>query len=187
MLTDLELIEEIAGDNMAAFRTLYYRHVDHVFGLVTRIMGPCRADIEDVVQEVFVQTFRSLSNFQGHAKFSTWLHRVALNVCYSQLRRVSSCDIPAEEKAHSQHVWGVSEDQIDARRKVAEIYRLIDAMPTKNRMVFVLREFQGLTLAEIAETLDTPLNTVASRLRRSREALMRSLAETVSQDKGEER
>lgn len=184
-LTDMELIEETRANNMAAFRTLYYRHVDRVFALVTRVLGPRQSDIEDVVQEVFIQAHRSLTHFQGNAKFSTWLHRLALNVCYSHIRRRSRSEHVDDKGTVPAYIPGMSEGRIDARRTVQELYRLIDTLPPKNHEVFVLRELQGLTLAEIAETLEIPLHTAASRLRRGREALMRAFSERAHQQRGE--
>ena len=183
-LTDFELLEEIKSGNMAAFRTLYYRHVDGVFGLVTRILGPGRADREDVVQEVFFQAHRSLGRFEGRSSVSTWLHRIAVNVAYSHLRHhtdkasLTSGELPAIQSA------GDGERRVDARRAVQRMYALLDELSPKSRLVFTLYEFEGMTLERISDVLDIPLHTAASRLRRSRERLMQAMLPTVVSDEG---
>ena len=182
-LTDRELIEEIRSGNTAAFRTFYYRHVDPVFGVVTRILGPARSDREDVVQEVFFQVHRSISRYRGDSSVSTWLYRIAANVAYSALRKpLPPVPVDAEPSAGAVHAEG----HVDARRKILRMYTLIDTLSHKNRMVFTLHEFEGLTLDRIAEVLDIPLHTAAARLRRSREHLMTELMnDSVPASEGE--
>ena len=180
-MTDLELVQEIKQGNNAAFRAIYYRHVDNVFGLVTRILGPSRADREDVVQEVFLSTHKSISRFRGDSSFSTWLHRVTINTAYSHLRRsIKKTEVPSDKAISTACTFDVGESRIDARRSVQRMYEILDRLSPKNRIVFVLYEFQGLTLNGISETLDIPLHTAASRLRRSRESLMQGFRTRAS-------
>lgn len=182
--TDFELVEEIRGGNMAAFRTLYFRNVDHVYGLVTRILGPSRADRDDVVQEIFFQAHRSLHRFQGRSSVSTWLHRIAVNVTYSHLRRSVEREIPATDSMPVIESAAHGEGCLDARRAVLKMYGLLDRLTPKNRIVFTLYEFEGLTLEKISDVLDIPLHTAASRLRRSRERLMEALQPRSISGKG---
>jgi RNA polymerase sigma-70 factor, ECF subfamily len=178
-LDDNELIAEIGRRNMAAFRILYYRHVDSVYGLVSRLIGNSRLDVEDLVQEIFIQVHRSLGKFQGNASFATWLHRVAVNVCCTHLRKRSTFgEVPDKTGTPEQVMVENREARLDARRKLREMFALIEGMSLENRTVFVLYELQGATLAEIAEILEVPIHTAASRLRRSREYLMRAVART---------
>lgn len=176
--TDEELVEDVLAGKTPAFQALYYRHVDRIFGLVTRILGPMRPEREDVVQEIFFQAHRSLSNFKGDATFSTWLHRIGINVAYSQIRKQASRqEYSVENLPLTASTSDQSEDRADARRKILQLYELLNDMQPKNRIVFVLYEFEGLTLDKISSALDLPLHTVASRLRRSRAALLKALAE----------
>ncbi|MDJ0763569.1 MAG: RNA polymerase sigma factor [Myxococcota bacterium] len=184
--TDAELVHEVTQGNMVAFRSLYYRHVDNVFSLVTRILGPFRTEREDVVQEVFFQVYRSIGRFKGESSFATWVHRIAINVTYSYLRRPRlSKQALTPTALNTLSTRDMSENKIDARRAVQQMYALLEQLSVKNRVVFILYEFQGLTLDQIAQTLKIPLNTASSRLRRSRETLMQALAVNTSLNTGE--
>ncbi len=179
-LSDIELIEEIRGGNAAAFRTFYYRHVDYIFGVTTRILGPSRTDREDVVQEIFFQAYRSMKGFRGESNVTTWLYRIATNVSYSVLRKPR---LPLHEDTEQPTRTAETERVVDARRKVLRMYALVDALSLKNRMVFTLHEFEGLTLERIAEVLRIPLHTAAARLRRSREQLMENMMSASARTK----
>lgn len=176
-LTDIALIEQIRAGNTAAFRTFYYRHVDHIFAMTSRILGPLRADREDVVQEIFFQAYRAMNHFKGEAAVTTWLYRIAANVSYSALRKPRPpVPVDADPAADVQSAEG----RVDARRKVLRMYALIESLSPKNRIVFTLHEFEGLTLENIAEVLNIPLHTAAARLRRSREQIMEALMKPSS-------
>src|SRR5215469_4393824 len=100
MADEEPLVARAATGDTAAFRQLYERHRGDVARLVYRMLG-ARADFEDVVQEVFVQVYRSLKDFRGQAKFSTWLHRVTVNVVLmhrrsARSRPVFTDSLPAE-------------------------------------------------------------------------------------------
>ena len=183
--TDDELVDLVKEGNAAAFRTLYYRHVDRVFAVVSRILGPGRTDRDDVVQEIFLQTYRSIGRFKGESSFGTWLHRVAINVAYSHIRRKSRReDMGSDYRVSSVPDERFDEKRIDARRAVKLMFDMLERLAAKNRIVFVLYEFEGLTLDEISRYLDTPINTVASRLRRSRKILMQAVSEGIPLSKG---
>lgn len=183
--TDVELVSLVKEGNAAAFRTLYYRHVDRIFAVVTRILGPRRVDRDDVVQEVFLQTYRSIGSFKAESTFATWVYRIAINVAYTHLRRKSvTMEMSSDERISIVPDNDIDERRVDARRAIKTMFDLLDGLKPKNRIVFVLYEFEGLTLDEISRHLDTPINTVASRLRRSRETLMQAVAGEMSLSKG---
>ena len=184
-LSDMELVNEVRKRNMEAFRTLYYRHVSSVFSLVSRLLGNRRSDVDDMVQEIFLHVHRSIHGFQGTASFSTWLHRVVVNVCCTHLRKKSTVgEIPNDTEAKESVSRDGRESWVDARRKVRKLYTLLDEMRLENRTVFTLYELQGYTLSEIADMLDLPLHTVASRLRRSREYLGKAIVITDRRAEG---
>jgi RNA polymerase sigma-70 factor, ECF subfamily len=167
--TDRNLVDRFTrhGDE-AAFRELYGRHVGRVHRIVARILGP-RGDVDDAVQEIFVQVHRSLDRFRGDSLFATWLHRLAVNVTTSALRerlRVSVEAAPEEPDPG---------DQLEAREEVLALYRALDELPEHNRIAFVLFELEGMPLEEIAETTGVPLQAAAARLRRARVSIARAL------------
>ena len=174
---DSDLILRAAKGDTAAFRALYQRHRGDVARLVYRMLSGS-ADVEDVVQEVFVQVFRSLKDFRGQSKFSTWVHRVAVNVVLMHRRAARSRPTYAEELPHEHTVDhdGVTPDEdADRRARVRAFARLLDRLAEKKRTVFVLHEIEGIAPQEIAKIVGAPVLTVRTRLfyaRRELEAMM---------------
>lgn len=162
------LVRQAAAGDRAAFRELYDSHVDMVIGHVGRLLGP-RGDVEDTVQEVFVRVYRSLENYRGECKFSTWLYRVTRNVAIDHLRK--------QKKMVSLDDWrplrakGDAWKQLEARDQLRGLYAALERMPVEYREAFVLYEIEGCKLREIAEMTESPMGTVASRVRRAREQL----------------
>jgi RNA polymerase sigma-70 factor (ECF subfamily) len=164
------------GDR-TAFAELFRRHRNDVARLAFRMLGPS-ADIEDVVQEVFLQVHRSLGEFRGQAKFSTWLHRVTVNVVLMVRRAARSRPVlSGEPVAEQQADGGIWPDEDAGRRaRIAAFRRLLDRLPEKKRTTFILHEIEGHSPAEIAVIVGAPVLTVRTRLfyaRRELAALMR--------------
>jgi len=165
-----------AGDR-AAFAELFRRHRSDVLRLVHRMLGPS-ADAEDVVQEVFIQVHKSLGEFRGQAKFSTWLHRVTVNVVLMVRRAARSRPTFAGEPVadHEPDHRMLPDEEAARRRRITAFQRLLDRLPEKKRTVFVLHELEGKSPAEIAEIVDAPVLTVRTRLfyaRRELDVMMR--------------
>lgn len=163
-----ELIERAKAGDMRAFRGLYDAYFKRVIAHVGRIMGP-GPEVEDVTQNVFIQVHRSLPSFKGDSKFSTWLYRVTWNVTVSHIRkRAPTVDLMAlRQFAVNDEQWS----KLEARDKLRTLHAAIADLPEDYREAFLLFEIEGNTLAEIAELKGESLNTVASRVRRSRERL----------------
>ncbi len=145
---------------------IYRRHRRDVARLVFRMLGP-RHDLEDVIQEVFVQLFRSVGTFRGGSAFTTWLHRVTVNVVLMHRRAARSRPVLAEELPHdavpdTTAPW--PDEDADRVARVAAFRRLIDRLPTKKRVVFVLHDLEGLSPIEIAKIVLCPVLTVRTRL-----------------------
>jgi RNA polymerase sigma-70 factor, ECF subfamily len=160
-----ELVRRSQRGDRAAFAELFRRHKNDVSRLVFRMLGPT-ADAEDVVQEVFLQVHKSLGQFQGQAKFTTWLHRVTVNVVLMVRRAARSRPVFAGEPLEDVLADGrLLPDEDTARRaRIAAFRRLLDRLAEKKRTVFVLHELEGLSPAEIAEVVDAPVLTVRTRL-----------------------
>ena len=159
------LISRAATGDMAAFRVLYDRYKSDVARLVHRMLSG-RTDLEDVIQEVFVQVYRSLKDFRGQSKFSTWLHRVTVNVVLMHRRAAKSRPVYAGE---AQYEYVDSEtirpdEDASRRERVRAFSRLLERMPEKKRIVFILHELEGLAPSEIAEIVECPVLTVRTRL-----------------------
>jgi len=162
-----DLVERAKNGDRAAFRELFRRHRADVARLVFRMLGTTSggADVEDLVQEVFLQVHRSLADFKGQAKFSTWLHRVTVNVVLMCRRAARSRPVFAGEVSETEPDRGLLPDEDTARKHRLEAFRrVLDRLPEKKRTVFVLHEIEGLPPAEIATIVDAPVLTVRTRL-----------------------
>lgn len=188
------LVARCQRGDQAAFRELFRLHRDDVARLVHRMCGS-RSELPDLVQEVFLQVFRSIEDFRGDARFTTWLYRLTVNVVLMHRRaQRSRPTLVEEEKAavpRDPHL--LPDEQVARRRRAAALYALLDRMSEKKRTVFVLHELEGLTPAEIAAVVGAPVLTVRTRLfyaRREVLALMRNepaLAGLIADDQGSAR
>jgi RNA polymerase sigma-70 factor (ECF subfamily) len=174
-----DVVRRAAAGEPAAFRTLFVRHKSDVARLVYRMLN-APADLEDVVQEVFVQVFRSLKDFRGQAKFSTWLHRVTVNVVLMHRRAARSRPVLAEElpgEIVADDHQTLPDEDVDRRERMRAFQRLLGKLADKKRVVFVLHELEGMSPAEIAEVVGAPVLTVRTRLFYARRELEAMLAE----------
>jgi RNA polymerase sigma-70 factor (ECF subfamily) len=180
MTDDAEsLVRRASAGDPAAFRVLFARHRGDVARLVYRMLNT-PGDLEDVVQEVFVQVFRSLKDFRGQSKFSTWLHRVTVNVVLmhrrsARSRPVLAPELPGELVADAGQV--LPDDEVDRRERMRAFQRLLARLADKKRIVFVLHELEGMSPAEIAEVVGAPVLTVRTRLFYARRELEAMLAD----------
>jgi RNA polymerase sigma-70 factor (ECF subfamily) len=178
MADEERLVARAATGDTPAFRQLYERHRSDVARLVYRMLGP-RADLEDVVQEVFFQVYRSLKDFRGEAKLSTWLHRVTVNVVLMHRRAARSRPTFADEPPGELSLRSPSitpDDDAERRERVRAFSRLLARLADKKRIVFVLHELEGVSPSEIAKIVGAPVLTVRTRLfyaRRELEEMLR--------------
>jgi RNA polymerase sigma-70 factor (ECF subfamily) len=176
------LLARAGSGDKAAFREVYQRHRADVARLVFRMLGP-RADAEDVIQEVFFQVFRSLKDFRGQSKFTTWLHRVTVNVVLMHRRAAKSRPVFADEPVQDGQINGdtILPDEDCARRERMRAFgRLLDRLAEKKRIVFILHELEGMAPTEIGKVVGAPVLTVRTRLFYARRELEAMLAEEPS-------
>lgn len=190
-----EIVERAQKGDRGAFRELFRRHRADVARLAYRMLGNA-TDLEDIVQEVFLQVHRSLGDFRGQSKFSTWLHRVTVNVVLMSRRAARSRPVFAPEAlSDNEPDCGVRPDDEAARgRRLEAFRRVLDRLPEKKRTVFVLHEIEGLAPADISQIVDAPVLTVRTRLFYARreicelmreEPALRHLAEEMTQKSDE--
>lgn len=175
----LGLVAKAASGDAAAFRTLFQRHRGDVARLVYRMLH-APSDLDDVVQEVFVQVFRSLKDFRGQAKFTTWLHRVTVNVVLMHRRSAKSRPVfagatPNDVLPDDGQV--LPDEDAERRERVRAFHRLLARLADKKRIVFVLHELEGMSPAEISEVVGAPVLTVRTRLFYARRELEAMLAD----------
>jgi RNA polymerase sigma-70 factor, ECF subfamily len=170
---DMRLVSRFNRGDPAAFTELFNRHQKDVARLVVRMLGSS-SDAQDVMQEVFLQVFRSLPEFRGKSRLSTWIYRVAVNVVLMHRRAGRSRPIltGADLAPPPMDVEPLPDEQVELSLRVAALERLMVRLSEKKRTVFVLHELQGLSPSEIADIVGAPVLTVRTRLFYARRELM---------------
>lgn len=163
------LIERVLGGETDAFGSLVHRWERHIYGLTLRMLGHAE-DARDATQETFISAYTNLKHFRGDAKFSSWLYRIALNVCHSRLRRrTRRGDVSLDEQYEDAGFEPASadasiEEQMLDDQVGVHVRKALGAIPAEMRQVIVMKEYQELKFHEIAEILDIPISTVKTRM-----------------------
>lgn len=177
-LTDTELIHAVLAGNSSAYSVLVERHQNFVFSLVLRYVKS-REDAEEVAQDVFVKAYRSLANFKGESKFSTWLYTVTTTTCLSFLRRkkleIQSLDDEKVFAVADNIDGGLSAGTIEQKSRVAFVNNAINMLPPDDALVITLFYKGEQTLEEIAAVLGKEPNTVKVQLHRARTKLRQKM------------
>src|SRR6187402_3197492 len=180
--TDEELVARSIRGDAESFNQLILRWERPIYALAYRTLGR-EEDARDICQETFLRAFRGLPGFRGQAKFSSWLYRIALNLCRDLMRRERRAPIaqPAEDVDLMELAAAVepseSIEDLIARRDLSRVVeRVMATLPEEQRTAIVLKEYHGLTFQEIADLLGCPLSTVKTRLYQGLSVLRRELA-----------
>ena len=180
--TDEELVVLSTAGDTESFNQLVVRWERPIFALAYRVLGR-EEDAKDVCQETFLRAFRALKGFKGQAKFSSWLYRIALNLCRDWIRRerrssmVTSLDADNEPEPVSEPVETAEEFAV--RSDLGRVLtRAMTALSEEQRTTIVLKEYHGLTFQEIADLQGCPLSTVKTRLYQGLGVLRRQLQRT---------
>ncbi|HYD72462.1 MAG TPA: RNA polymerase sigma factor [Candidatus Binatia bacterium] len=175
---DAELVRNIgAGDGRAA-EALVRRHLPRMVGLARRMLGDA-SEAEDVAQDVFLRVWREAPRWKpGAAKFETWMHRVALNLCYDRLRRRRESPDP-DAGVNIADSGPMPAEQWLARQRAARVDAALAELSERQRAAIVLVHYQELTNIAAAEMLDVSVEALESLLARGRRALKAALADVV--------
>lgn len=168
-------IEMAARGDMAAFEEIYKQFSSTVYTIALGVTRN-RQDAEEATQDVFVKVFRGLKNFRFGSSFSTWLYRITINAAiniYRKRARHGAASLQYDELKDSRAAAPDMRRQETERQDVAaRVAALLDNISPEHRSCIALREIEGLDYKEMAGVLSIPLNTVRSRLKRAREALI---------------
>ncbi len=172
----------LKGDQQA-FAEIVGLYQDKLYHMAYRMLSS-RQEAEDVVQDTFLRVYKNLDRYDDTMKFSTWIYRIATNLCIDRLRkRKPSYSLDAETTEH-EGLDGYSMIPSDNRTPESEtllsemqatVHKAIDNLPAKYKSVMVLRYLQDLSLQEIGDVLDMPVTTVKTRVHRGREFLRKRL------------
>ena len=180
---EADLIERCRRDDRAAQDELYHRFRRQVAANLYRVLGD-RSDLDDLVQEVFVIAFRGLDRFRGDARLSTWLYRICVNVALGRIRTrrrrpaaigMTDFDSAAIDPSMTERPE-TPERSLQRRQDQERVYRALETLAPKKRIVLYLHEIEGLDLKEIAYLVDSNPVTVRTRLFYARREFYKVLA-----------
>jgi RNA polymerase sigma-70 factor, ECF subfamily len=181
---DEELVGRALEGDHASFNELIARWERPIYALAYRVIGRDE-DARDVCQETFLRAFRGLAGFRGQAKFSSWLYRIALNLCRDWIRRERrNPEVPVPEGLDLGEVphsrpWVESLEDLVSRRDMSRLLaRAMRVLSPDQRAAIVLKEYHGLTFQEIADLQGCPLSTVKTRMYQGLTVLRRHLEQT---------
>ena len=179
--TDEQLVRKSQQDDERAFGELVSRYESKVYSLALKMVRNPE-DAEDVLQDTFLRAYRGIKSFKGNSTFSTWIYRITANSALMRLRKrqlptVSIDDADEREAPINIADWapGPVEQMLNQETQTA-MTEAIDALPPEFRQVFVLRDIEELSNAEVAEILDLSVAAVKSRLHRARLKVRNRLA-----------
>lgn len=187
---DLAWIREFQAGRELGFNRLVLKHKDRVYGLCLRLLCGDAGEAEDAAQEAFVRGYKGLKDFRLEAKFSSWMYRIAVNVCKNKLASRSWRDsrrhvaLEAADTAQEADAPGATAasdgtfahgarapspaQELDAKRRRIRIESAIARLPDEQRELVVLRDVEGRSYEEIAAATGLNAGTVKSRLNRGR-------------------
>jgi RNA polymerase sigma-70 factor (ECF subfamily) len=187
--SSVELIARAQRGEEKAFEALFHQHKKHVYCLCLRVLGN-PAEAEELTQDAFLQLFRKIHTFRGQSAFSTWLHRLTLNLALMRLRKKTISVTSLE--------GGAGEDEFDEPRtelgapdavltgslERVHLERAIAQLPPGYRQAFLLHDVQGYQHNEIAAMLGMSIGNSKSQLHKARIALRKLLLETGNDRRG---
>ena len=167
-LSDSQIIERTLGGEPEAFNMLVRRWERQIYGLSLRMLGRDE-EAKDATQETFLSAYRNLPKFRGEAKFSSWIYRIALNICNTKLRSRARITISIEDQREANGFEPAADiedlsDNIQQQQVAGHVRRALQGLPPEMRQVIVMKEYEGLKFVEIAEILGIPLSTVKTRM-----------------------
>ena len=182
--TDEELVDRSKTGDTESFNQLVRRWERPIFALAYRTLGR-EEDARDVTQETFLRAFRALPGFKGDAKFSSWLHRIALNLCREWMRKDRRTPVVAvpegvdvEQLASEHQPHTASVEDLAARAELSRgVSKAMERLPEEQRTAILLKEYHGLTFQEIADMTNCPLSTAKTRVYQGLTLLRKHLAE----------
>ncbi len=165
---DFSLIKRFIDGDESTFNTLVLRHKDKVRNIIYLILNNTNS-VDDIAQEVFITVYKNLYRFRFESQFTTWLYRITINKCKDHLRKIKIRKIftplkdTEEEPGYNSPAENVDISDI--------VHDAINKLPEKLKTPLLLKDIEGLSYQEIAESMQCELGTVKSRIFRAREGL----------------
>lgn len=192
---DAELVERARAGDQAAFRQLFDLYNRRAYAVAIGVVKNPQ-DALDVVQDAFVKVHRHLDGFQGTSSFYTWLYRIVMNLAIDHVRKAKRArkteyddgvqrkdDELAGDGALMPRILDANPGKTALRKELTDaLQAALDELPEHHRAVILLRELDGMSYEEMAETLDVPKGTIMSRLFHARRKMQVSLASYLGDD-----
>jgi RNA polymerase sigma-70 factor (ECF subfamily) len=172
-MPEAETIERARAGDVACFESLYGLHKKRVYSLCLRMTGNT-AQAEDLTQEAFLQLYRKIATFRGESAFSTWLHRLAVNVVLMHLRKKGLSEVSLQETLEANPENGLQKDIGTQDQLLAgsidrvNLERAVQGLPPGYRVIFVLHDIEGYEHNEIAEMMGCSIGNSKSQLHKAR-------------------
>ncbi|MGB8319305.1 MAG: sigma-70 family RNA polymerase sigma factor [Ignavibacteriaceae bacterium] len=165
---DFSLIKRFIDGEESIFRIIVQRHKEKVRNIIYLTLGT-NGDVDDIAQEVFITVYKNLYQFKFQAQFTTWLYRVTVNKCKDHLRKMKIRKIFSPIKDSDKEAgYNISVEETNTAELVQDA---IKKLPDKLRIPLLLKDIEGFSYQEIAETVQCEIGTVKSRIFRAREGL----------------
>ncbi len=169
MSEDIELIQRCKEGDLEAFEMLVKKYQNQAVNIAYSLLG-CRLDAEDAAQESFIKIYRNIGGFKEESKFFTWLYRIVVNTAYDFLRQKKHTPISLDDD-DIKYTLSVLPKETEFQSSQELLNAALAKLPFEYRSVLILREIEGVSYQEIAETLKISIGTVESRLFRGRAML----------------
>ena len=172
-MTEAEVIAKAQAGDIGCFEVLYARHKRRVFSVCLRMTGNY-AQAEDFTQEAFLQLYRKIGSFRGDSAFSTWLHRLSVNIVLMHFRKKGLAEVSLQETLEPQHddgparEFGMRDNLLHSSIDRIALERAIADLPPGYRIIFVLHDIEGYEHNEIAEMLGCSIGNSKSQLHKAR-------------------
>ena len=185
--TDKELVKRVQKGDKGAFDLLVLKYEQKIVNLVMRYVRDPEQAL-DISQEAFIKAYRALPRFRGDSAFYTWLYRIAVNTAKNYLAAQRRRPMDIELDLQDQEQYGLhaklketdTPEGVTASHELQEtLERAIAALPDDLRTAIILRELDGMSYEEIAQTMDCPVGTVRSRIFRARDAISKKIGALV--------
>ena len=189
-MNELELIQQLRAGDELAFKSLVQNYQDLVYNTALGVVQNSE-DAEDVAQEVFIQVYRSIDQFKGDARLSTWIYRItttkALDHIRSRKRKkrfafITSLFGPNDELVHEPVDFQHPGVALDRKEQAALLFRMIDQLPENQKVAFTLHKSEELSYQEIADVMQLSVSAVESLLFRARQNLRKLLEKYYQQN-----
>jgi len=185
-LIELRIVKRALKGDRLAFGELVELYKEKLYNLAYRMMGN-RQEAEDIAQEAFLRAYKNLQSYDSKHKFSTWIYRIATNLCIDRMRKKKpdySLDAELEGldggDMYTRLASGerTPEEELVRTETHGEVHAAIEALPENYRAAVILKYMHDMSLQEIADILEVPVSTVKTRIHRGREALRNLLRPT---------